>query len=178
MLAMLDIHAHPGPGRAIRTEFVGDHHARRAGWLADKLAQELLRRVPTLAALNQGAGNEAVRIDSANMALRLAVDRDHDLAEMLLVAELRRAPPDLVGVGSSERLRPAPHSFVTDDASARRQQVLDHPQADRKTDREPDGVFNNVRREPVAAINGCQCRDHRARKADVHRHFVNLTAPA
>jgi hypothetical protein len=34
---------------------------------------------------------------------------------------------------------------------------------------------NDVRREPVAAINGFRTRDHRARRADVRRHFVNLT---
>jgi hypothetical protein len=48
------------------------------------------------------------------MALHLAVDRDHDLVEMPLVAELRGAPTDLVGVYPSECLRPAPHGFVPD----------------------------------------------------------------
>jgi hypothetical protein len=59
-------HADPGPGRAIRTGLVGDHQARRAGWLADELAPELLRRAPALAALDQGAGNRAISIDGAN----------------------------------------------------------------------------------------------------------------
>ncbi len=52
-----------------------------------------------------------------------------------------------------------------------------HPQAERKTDREPDRLLDDVRREPVAAINGFRCRHHRARRADVRRHFVNLTVP-
>jgi hypothetical protein len=59
VLAMLDIHAHPGPGCAIRAGLVGDHYARRAGWLSHQLAQELLRCAPAPAALNQGAGNQA-----------------------------------------------------------------------------------------------------------------------
>jgi hypothetical protein len=79
------------------------------------------------------------------MALRLAVDRYHDLIEMPLVAELRGAPTDLAGVDPSECLSPAPHGFIVDDDSAHRQQVLDHPQAERKTDREPDGVLDDVR---------------------------------
>jgi hypothetical protein len=33
-------------------------------------------------------------------------------------------------------------------------------------------------REPVAAINGFRTRHHRARRADVRRHVVNLTAAA
>jgi hypothetical protein len=63
VLAMLEIHAHPGSGSAIGTELVGDHHARRAGLLADELAQELLRCAPALTALNQSVKNEAVSID-------------------------------------------------------------------------------------------------------------------
>ncbi len=119
VLAMLDIHAHPGPGSAIRTWLVGDHHAWRAGWLADELAQELLHCellscAPTLAALNEGVGNQAISINGANMALRLAVDRDHDLVEMPLVAELKRAPTDLAAAGPAECLRTAPYGFVPD----------------------------------------------------------------
>jgi hypothetical protein len=114
VLAMLDIHAHPGPGSAIRTELVGDHHAWRAGLLSYQLAQELLRCAPALTTLNQSVENEAVCIDGANMALPLAVDRDHDLVETPLVAELRGSPTDLAGAGPSERLRPAPHGFVPD----------------------------------------------------------------
>jgi hypothetical protein len=114
VLAMLEGHAHPGPGSAIRTELVGDHHARCAGLLSYQLAQELLRCAPALTALNQSVKNEAVSIDGANMALPLAVDRDHDLVEMPLVAELRRAPTDLAGVDPAERLRPAPPGFVPD----------------------------------------------------------------
>jgi hypothetical protein len=131
----------------------------------------------SLTALNEGVQNEAVSIDGAPEPMLLAVDRDHDLVEMPLVAELRRAPTDLAGVYPSERLRPVPHGFMADDDSARCQQVLDHPQAERKTDREPDSLLDDFGREPVAAINGFRCRHHRARRADVRRHFVNLTAP-
>ena len=66
---------------------------------------------------------------------------------------------------------------MADDDPARREQVLDNPQAERKTDKEPDSLLDEVRREPVAAINGCRTCDHRARRADVRRHFGNLTVP-
>jgi hypothetical protein len=48
--------------------------------------------------LNQSVENEAVSIDGAPEPMLLSVDRDHDLVEMPLVAELRRAPTDLAGV--------------------------------------------------------------------------------
>jgi hypothetical protein len=116
---MLDIHAHPDPGSAIRTGPIGDHHPRRAGWLSYQLAQELLHCellccAPIPAALNQIVKNEAVRIDGAPQPMILAVDRDHDLVEMPLVAELRGSPTDLAGVDPAERLRPAPYDVVAD----------------------------------------------------------------
>jgi hypothetical protein len=177
---MLEGHTHPGPGRSIGTGLVGDHYARRAGWLSYQLAQELVRCALTLSALKEGVQNKAVSIDGANMALHLAVDRDHDLVEMLLVAELQGAPTDLAGVDPSERLCPAPHGFVADSwltIIPRCQQVLDHPQAERKAEIEPDSLLDDYGREPVAAINGSPRRDHRARRAHIRRHFVKLTAP-
>ncbi len=135
------------------------------------------RCAPALTALNRSVQNKAVSIDGANMARPLAVDRDHDLVEMPRVAELRGSPTDLAAIDPSERLRPAPDGLMADDASARRQQVLDHPQAERKTEIEPDSLLDDVGREPVAAINGFRCRHHCAQRADVRRHFVNLTVP-
>ena len=58
VLSMLDIPAHPGPGRAIRTGLVGDHHAWRAGLLSYQLAQELLHCEQALAASDQGVQNK------------------------------------------------------------------------------------------------------------------------
>jgi hypothetical protein len=67
---------------------------------------------------------------------------------------------------------------MADDDPACRQQVLDHPQAERKAEIEPDRLLDDVGREPVAATNGFRCRHHHAQIADVRRQVVNLTAPA
>jgi hypothetical protein len=37
---------------------------------------------------------------------------------------------------------------------------------------------DDVRQEPVAAINGFRTRHHRARRAGVRRHVVTLTGPS
>ena len=66
---------------------------------------------------------------------------------------------------------------MADDDPARRQQVLDRPQAERKTAIEPDSLLDDFGREPVAAINGFRTRDHCARGAHVRRHFAALTVP-
>jgi hypothetical protein len=43
------------------------------------------------------------------------------------------------------RVEEAPNGFMADDDSARRQQVLGHPQAERKADREPDSLLDDFR---------------------------------
>jgi len=43
------------------------------------------------------------------------------------------------------RVEKAPHGFMADDDSARRQQILDHPEAERKADREPDSLLDDFR---------------------------------
>ncbi len=186
MLAMLDIQAHPGSGRAIRTGLVSDHHARCAGWLSHQLAQELLhcellRCAPALAALNQGAENKAVSIDGANMALRLAVDRDHDARRD---ATCRRTEARAEGSCLRGSVRTSEPStirfrgwFMADDDPARREQVLDHPEAERNAEIEPDSLLDDFGRELIAAINRFRCRHHHAQIADVRRYLVNLTVP-
>ena len=69
---------------------------------------------------------------------------ENDLVEMPLVAELRGSPTDLAGADPAERLCPAPHGFIVDDDPACRQNVLDHPRAERKADREPDSLLDDV----------------------------------
>ena len=64
-----------------------------------------------------------------------------------LVAEVRGALTDLAGVDPAECPRPAPHGFIDNDDPAHRQQVLDHPQAERKTDIEPDNLLDGLSRE-------------------------------
>ena len=78
------------------------------------------------------------------MALSLAVDRDHDRAAMPLVAELRGSPTDFAGAGPAERLCPAPHGLMADDDPVRCQQVLDHPEAERRAEIEPDSLLDDV----------------------------------
>jgi hypothetical protein len=66
---------------------------------------------------------------------------------------------------------------MADDDPARREQVLDHPEAERNAEIEPDSLLDDFGRELIAAINGFRCRHHHAQIADVRRYLVNLTVP-
>ena len=52
----------------------------------------------------------------------------------------------------TEFLHPETHGLVRYDDPARRQQIFDHAQAERKTKIEPHGVGNHFSWEPMAAI--------------------------
>src|SRR5271165_5851430 len=177
VLAMLEIHAHSRSGGSIGTELVGNHHPWRARLPADEFAQELFRRAAIPAALNQSVENKAICVDGAPKPMLLAVDGDHDFVEMPFVAEPWGATADLVGVDPPEFLRPAPHGFVADDDPARRQQVLDHSQAERKPEIQPNRLLDDLGRKPMAAINGFQRRVHRPQIATNRRKVANLTMP-
>src|SRR5271165_2215654 len=178
VLAMLEIHAHSRSGGSIGTELVGNHHPWRARLPADEFAQELFRRAAIPAALNQSVENKAICVDGAPKPMLLAVDGDHDFVEMPFVAEPWGATADLVGVDPPEFLRPAPHGFVADDDPARRQQVLDHSQAERKPEIQPNRLLDDLGRKPMAAINGFRRRVHRAQIATNRQKVANLTVPA
>ena len=71
---------------------------------------------------------------------------------MPFVSAARQPPADLVSEGLAELERPLAHGLVADGDAARGQQLLDHPQAEREAEIEPDGVADDLRREPVAGI--------------------------
>jgi hypothetical protein len=119
------------------------------------------------------------------MALHLAVDRDHDRAAMPRVAELKRAPTALAGAGPAEFLSPASHGFVagswltTIPRTASRSSTILRLSGQRTQSQTACWMTsaNDFCREPVAAINGCRCRHHRARRAHVRRDLDSLKVP-
>ena len=56
--------------------------------------------------------------------------------------------------------RPLPHGLVADDDAARGQHLLDHAQAEREAEIQPDRVADDLGREAVAGIAGANGRRH------------------
>ena len=103
--------------------------------------------------------NETVLINGAPEPVLFARDRDDDLIHIPFVAASRRAPADLIGERLAELLPPLAHALVGHANSAGRQHLLDHAQAQRKPEIEPNRVDDHLRRKAVAAIEritGCR----------------------
>jgi hypothetical protein len=147
MLAMLDAKADLHPRSAIRTELVRDHDARRCDRRFQELPHEPLRRAGVSAALDQNVENEAILIDGASKPVLLAPNRDDDFIQMPFVAACRSPLAQLVGEVFAELLSPAAHSLVGHANSTRREYLLDHTEAERKSEVEPDCIAYHLSRK-------------------------------
>jgi hypothetical protein len=60
--------------------------------------------------------------------------------------------PELSGIGDAKRYGPAANSFIGDIHATLRQQILDIPKAQRKSEIQPDGMLDDLGRKTVAVI--------------------------
>ena len=97
-------------------------------------------------------------------------DHDDDLIEVPFVARAGQPPPDLVGQRLAELPGPLPHGLVADDDATGGQHFLDHAQAEREAEVEPDRVADDLRREPVTGVGGTGGRRHLARLLGLLSH--------
>ena len=79
---------------------------------------------------------------------------------MPLVSSRRQTPPDPVGEHLAELERPLPHALMANEDAACGQHLLDHTQAEREAEIQPDGVADDLGREAVAGIAGANGRRH------------------
>lgn len=109
--------------------------------------------------------------------MRLATDRNNGFIDVPFIAEpTGRAAADLIGESSPKFLRPQPDCLMGDNDPTSRQQVLDHPQAERKPEIEPHGVGNNLGGKAMAAIEGITVC-HGPSSHIEFQFFVKLTMP-
>ena len=95
-----------------------------------------------------------------------ASDLHHDLVEVPFISRARQPAADLVGERLAELQRPLLYRLVADHDAARGQQFVHHAQAQGKAEVEPDGVADDLGREPVAGIAGTSGRGHPVRLPD------------
>src|SRR5215510_891185 len=85
---------------------------------------------------------------------------EHDLIEMPFVADPGKAATDLIGEMLTELARPLSDGFVGDDDAAGRQQLLNHAKPERGTEIQPDGMADDLGREPIPGVAGASGCPH------------------
>jgi hypothetical protein len=87
---------------------------------------------------------------------------DDDLVEMPNIATARRLALQAARVVGAEFDRPASDRFVGYSNAALQQHFFDQTQAQGKTEIEPDGVCDDLRRKPVTLVtDGTKVHDRR-----------------
>jgi hypothetical protein len=136
---------------------------RLVGWcefsarLFSPLCRQCFRITP---ALNQNVEHDAVLIDGAPQPVRRPGDLDDDFIEVPLVAGPRQAPPDFVREPLAKLRRPLPHRLVTDDDAAGGQHLLNHSQAQREAEIQPDRVADDLGWKAVTGVSVRSERRH------------------
>ena len=109
-------------GRAVGSEFVGDHHTGCLTPSFQKFSHQTLCGLGIAAALHQHIENEALLIDRPPQPLLLAANGDDDFIEIPFVAKLSGlTAPDFIGKVAPEFFGPNPDCLVRDNDPARRQ---------------------------------------------------------
>jgi hypothetical protein len=74
--------------------------------------------------------------------------------EVPLVSSTGQPSPDPVGELLTELERPLPDGLVADDDAACRQHLLDHAEAEREAEVQPNRLADDLGREAIAGIEG------------------------
>jgi hypothetical protein len=97
--------------------------------------------------------------------------------EVPLVAGSRKTPADLIGKGLAELERPLPHRLMADHDASGREQLLDHPKAQRKPKIQPHAIADHFSREAVTGVARVTGRFHPSPMPRSGHPPVNLTVP-
>jgi hypothetical protein len=125
--------------------------------------------------LNQNIENEAILINGAPKPVLLAGDRDDNLIHMPFVAARRSPLAELIGEGFAELLSPSAHGLVGHANPTRRKYLLDHTEAERKSEVEPHRMAYHLARKAMTVVQGITSSWHRPRLATHPSNSVNVT---
>src|SRR5439155_23158969 len=131
--------------------------------LLQQLAQKPLGSLLVAAALDQDIEHDAGLVDRSPQPMLHPGNLEHDLIQMPLVANPRKATTDLIGELLAEFARPLPHGFVADDDAAGSEQLLHHAETKRKAEIKPYGMADDLGRKPIAGIAEASKRRHPTR---------------
>src|SRR4051795_12023773 len=132
----------------------GARHCRFSSLRRSRLAARLSRRLCTRMSSTMPSWSTARRSQCFLPAIFNTTS-----SRCLFVSDCRQTPLDLIGEVLAKLQRPLPHALVADDDAARRQHLLDHAQAEREPEIQPDSVADDLGREAIAGIagaNGCR----------------------
>src|SRR5208337_3550317 len=139
---------------------------RRSTLLLQELAQLAFGGLLVAPALDEDIENKALLVDRAPEPLLLAGDGDDNLVKVPFVAATGGSPTDAVGEFPTELQAPLPDRLVCDRDAASRQHLLNHAQAQREPEIQPDRIADELGGIAIASIERVSGRRHPAQISD------------
>jgi hypothetical protein len=152
MLAMLNTRQACSLSCRITAQLMRDQHAGHVLVALQQFTKACLRSPCVSAALHEDIQNCAVMIHRPPQIVRFPIDVQEDLIEVPRIAGLSSAPTELVGILLTEFQAPLSHGFVAHDDATFRQQFLHVTVAEVEPKVEPDGMADDLDREPEARV--------------------------
>ena len=116
-------------------------------------------------------------VDGPPQPMLLATDADDHFVEMPFVSRCGQMPADLVGEILAKLQRPLPHCLMADQDASGREHLLDHAEAERETEVQPNSMADHFSREAVANVTRMTGRLHPSHMPWSGHSLVNLTMP-
>jgi hypothetical protein len=159
MLAMFYPWENLALGRAVALEFIGDEHARHGGYSFQEFVEELLRRSLVTSALHQDIEDGPVLIPRPPQIVMFPCDGEHHFVEVPLVPGPRTAAPQLIGILLAKLAAPRANGFIRPLDATFTEELFHVPEAQTKSDVQPDSVADDLHRKAVILIcgEGRQC---------------------
>ena len=152
MMAVLDTGHHFPLGRPVARELVSDHDTGRPTLPLQQLAQQALCGLLVAPALDQNVEHHPGLVHGTPEPVFHPGDLDDDLIKMPLVSGAGQPSPDPVGELLAELERLLPNGLMADHDAACRHHLLNHTQAEREAEIEPDRLADHLGRKPVTGI--------------------------
>ena len=163
VLPVLDRGHHLTLDRPVARQLVGHHDTRRPALPLQQLAHQALGGLRVAATLHGNVQHHPGLVDRAPQPILYAGDRQHDFIHVPPVPSRGQPTADLACERLPELQRLLAESFIVDDDAACSQQLVHDVQAQRKAEVEPNGVTDDLSREPVAGKAEDSGRCHPAR---------------
>jgi hypothetical protein len=152
MLAVLHPRQNLPFRRTVALQFIGDDDTRYVLAPLEQLAEELLRGLFVSSALYEDIQYGTVLIYGAPEIVVLLVNGDEHLVQMPFIVRPGAPATQLIGIGLAELAAPLADGFVRYDHSPGAQQFLDITVTERKVEIQPDGVADDLTREPMMFV--------------------------
>jgi hypothetical protein len=152
VLAMLHPRQEFPLGGPITFEFIGDEHPWDVLTALEELAEELLGGLFIPPPLHQDGELHAVLIHGPPQIVPLLIDRDEDLIQVPLIPWLRTPAAQVIRILLAKLAAPFADRFVRDDHTTDEQELFHVAMAEREAELQPDGMADDLTREPVVFI--------------------------